>query len=441
MYQMNGRLSYNYTEPEELAGKIGETVRLCGSIYKVRKMSGFAFVLLRMRRSILQCVYSEIFSEFSIDGLMEEACVIVTGEVVAEERSRTGYEVRLKQLNILSSPAEELPVVINNKMIDASIETLLDYRPITLRNEKERAIFKLQEGICRGFREFLNELRFTEIHSPKLVYAGAEGGANIFRLDYFGREAYLAQSPQFYKQMMVGVFERVFEIAPVFRAEKHDTSRHLNEYISVDLEMGYIEDFTELMQVETAMLKYTLDYLTVHYSPELTLLNAKLPQIDTIPAIRFEEAKCLISSQYQREIKDMDDFEPEEEKLLCELIQKQTGSELVFVTHYPTKKRPFYAMEEPGNPEVTLSFDLLFRGLEITTGGQRIHEYDKQVAKLMSRGLHPEAFGSYLMLHKYGIPPHGGLGLGLERFTSRLLEQNNVRYSTLFPRDIKRLIP
>jgi nondiscriminating aspartyl-tRNA synthetase len=438
---MNGRIPCNYTEPDELVNKIGETVRLRGSVYKIRNMSGFAFVLLRMRRTILQCVYSTTFSEFSIGDLKEEACVIAIGEVVAEERSRTGYEVRLKQMNILSSPVEELPVVINNKMIDASIETLLDYRPITLRNEKERAIFKLQEGICRGFREFLTDLQFTEVHSPKLVYAGAEGGANIFCVDYFGREAYLAQSPQFYKQMMVGVFERVYEIAPVFRAEKHDTSRHLNEYISVDLEMGYIEDFTELMQVETAMLQYTLDYLTLHYLPELSLLKVKLPRIDTIPAIRFQEAKQLISSEYHREIKDMEDFEPEEEKLLCEFILKQTGSELVYVTHYPTKKRPFYAMEEPGNPEVTLSFDLLFRGLEITTGGQRIHEYQKQVEKLMARGLHPEAFESYLMLHKYGIPPHGGLGLGLERFTSRLLEQSNVRYSSLFPRDIKRLIP
>jgi nondiscriminating aspartyl-tRNA synthetase len=441
MKQIYGIIPQNYTEPEELIHKIGETVRLRGSIYKIRLMSGFAFVLLRMRRTLLQCIYSETFSDFSIDGLKEETSVIAVGEVIAEERSRTGYEVRLKQMNILSSPSEELPVVINNKIVDTSIETLLDYRPITLRNEKERAIFKLQEGICRGFREFLSGSQFTEIHSPKIVYAGAEGGANIFRLEYFGREAYLAQSPQFYKQMMVGVYEWVYEIAPVFRAEKHDTSRHLNEYIGVDLEMGYIEDFTELMQLETAMLKYTLEYLSESYSSELSLLKVKVPRIEEIPAISFHEAKQLISSEYHREIKDMEDFEPEEEKLLCELIQKRTGSELVFVTHYPTKKRPFYAMEDPDHPEVTFSFDLLFRGLEITTGGQRIHDYQKQVEKLVARGLNPEAFDSYLMLHKYGIPPHGGLGLGLERFTSRLLEQNNVRYSSLFPRDLKRLIP
>lgn len=441
MIHINGTIENNYTEPEELAGFIGKTVMLRGSIYKIRIMSGFAFIVLRTRRNMLQCIYSEEFSEFSLNKIKEEACVIVTGEVVAEARSKTGYEVRLKEISILSSPMEELPVVINNKIMEASLETLLDYRPITLRNEKERAIFKLQEGICKGFREFLSKHQFTEIHSPKIVYAGAEGGANIFKLDYFGRDAFLAQSPQFYKQMMVGVYERVFEIAPVFRAEKHDTSRHLNEYISVDLEMGYIESFTELMQVETCMLQYTLNYIKDAYSYELTLLQCKLPDAATIPAIRFHEAKKLISEEYHREIMDMEDFEPEEERLLYELIKKRTGSEFVFVTHYPTKKRPFYAMEDQENPEVTLSFDLLFRGLEITTGGQRIHNYEEQLQKLKRRGMNPELFENYLMLHKYCVPPHGGLGLGLERFTSRLLEQNNVRYSSLFPRDMKRLTP
>lgn len=270
---------------------------------------------------------------------------------------------------------------------------------------------------------------------------GAEGGANIFQLNYFGREAFLAQSPQFYKQMMVGVFERVFEIAPVYRAEKHDTSRHLNEYISVDFEMEYLKSYVQLMQMETAMLKSTLGFLQREYTHELSLLKVSIPTITDIPAIRFHEAKQMISEKYNREIKDFEDLEPEEEKLLCDLIKERTGSEFVFVTHYPTKKRPFYAMEDIENPEVTLSFDLLFRGMEITTGGQRIHDYQSQISKMLSRGMNPDAFESYLMLHKYGIPPHGGLGLGLERFTSRLLELSNVREATLFPRDMKRLVP
>lgn len=441
MQNIQGLKENKFINPEELSNSLGKTVKITGSVYKIRNMSGFAFVLIRTRRFIIQGIYSPEFSEFSLAELKEEACVIFTGEVIAEERSKTGYELRLKHIELLSSPIEEPPVVINNKTVDASLETLLDYRPITLRNEKERAIFKLQEGICRGFRTFLTSEQFTEIHSPKIVYAGAEGGANIFQLEYFGREAYLNQSPQFYKQMMVGVYERVFEIAPVYRAEKHDTSRHLNEYISVDLEVGYLESFEQLMQIETRMLRFTLNLLQQEYAHELSLLKVSIPEISSIPAVTFHEAKQMISEEYNRKIKDMEDFEPEEEKLLYELIKKNTGSEFVFVTHYPTKKRPFYAKEDTKNPEVTNSFDLLFRGLEITTGGQRIHNYEEQINKMLARGMNPAAFDSYLMLHKYGIPPHGGLGLGLERFTSRLLEQNNVRYASLFPRDIKRLVP
>ena len=240
---------------------------------------------------------------------------------------------------------------------------------------------------------------------------------------------------------MVGVYERVFEIAPVFRAEKHDTSRHLNEYTSVDFEMGYIGSFEDIMQMETMMLRHVTEYLNDQYGDEIRLLKANLPVIGEIPAIKFKEAKELISVEYNRPVKDYDDFEPEEEKLLYELMKRKTGSEFVFVTHYPSKKRPFYAMDCRENQEETLSFDLLFRGLEITTGGQRIHRYKEQIEKMECRGMNVELFDTYLMMHKYGMPPHGGLGLGLERFTSKLLEQENVRLSTLFPRDIHRLIP
>ncbi len=441
MKQINGTMIQKYTQPEELTSHIGNTVILSGSIYKIRTMSDFSFVILRTRSSLVQCIYSPDHCSFPMEDLMEEACVSVTGKVIEDPRSKVGYELQLRTIQVLSTPNEILPVVINNKRLDVSLETLLDYRPITLRNEKERAIFKIQEGICRGFRDFLNSQGFTEIHSPKIVYAGAEGGANIFKLDYFGGNAYLAQSPQFYKQMMVGVYERVFEIAPVFRAEKHDTSRHLNEYTSVDFEMGYIGCFEEIMEMETRMLQFTFNYLSTYYIDELSLLEVNIPKVSSIPALTFREAKQMISDTYHREIKDWEDFEPEEERLLYELMEKQTGCEFVFVTHYPTKKRPFYAMEDPTNPLVTLSFDLLFRGMEITTGGQRIHDYKEQLEKMKRKGMHPEEFESYLMLHKYGIPPHGGLGIGLERFTSRLLEQNNVRRSCLFPRDINRLIP
>ena len=272
-------------EAEELARYIGEVVRILGSIYKIRKMSDFAFVLLRTKRSVVQGVYSTEYSEFPLESLTEESAVVFTAKVVEEERSKVGYELQILQVEVLSMPTEPSLIVINQKQVDTSIENLLNFRPVTLRNEKERAIFKLQEGIGRAFREFLYGENFTEVHTPKLVATGAEGGANIFKLNYFGKEAYLAQSPQFYKQMMVGVFERVFEIAPVFRAEKHDTSRHLNEYTSVDFEMGFINSFEEIMDMEEQMLIFMLTYLQEHYSKELELLKVQLPVIqNTLPA-------------------------------------------------------------------------------------------------------------------------------------------------------------
>ena len=342
------------------------------------------------------------------------------------------------------------------------MEKQLDYRMLTLRNEKQRAVFKIQEGICEGFRHFLQAQNFTEIHSPKLVEAGAEGGANIFSLDYFGKQAYLAQSPQFYKQMMVGVFERVYEVGPVFRAEKHDTSRHLNEYTGVDFEMGYINSFEEIMEMEERMIQAALSHLETACAQELELLEVSMPRfakevaqslqitlppqreylpMGRIPRIRFAQAKVLVAEHYHRPMSEKEDFEPEEENLLCQYIREHYGSAFVFVTHYPSAKRPFYAMDDPENPAETLSFDLLFRGLEITTGGQRIHSYREQLEKLQRRSMNAEEFASYLLMHRHGMPPHGGLGLGLERFTARLLARENVRETCLFPRDIHRLTP
>ncbi len=441
MIKITGSLKKETVEAEELRNHIGKTIRIHGSIYKIRKMSDFAFILLRAKREIVQCIYSRKMTKFLLEELEEESCVIVTAYVKEESRSKKGYDLQIQDIAILSRPEDSSPIVINQKYVDATIEKLLDYRPITLRNEKERAVFKIQEGIVDGIREFLKKEKFTEIRTPKIVYAGAEGGANIFHLDYFGKDAYLAQSPQFYKQMMIGVYERVFEIGPVYRAEKHDTSRHLNEYTSVDFEMGYINSFEDIMQTETEMLRHVLRFLSDNYEPEITLLKVKLPDIKEIPGIKFIEAKELIAKEYSRQINDYDDFEPEEEKLLCKWIKKEMGSDFVFITGYPTKKRPFYAMENKENREETLSFDLLFRGLEITTGGQRIHSYQEQIQKMKMREMDIGQFESYLMMHKYGMPPHGGLGLGLERFTSRLLEQENVRFSTLFPRDLNRLVP
>lgn len=438
---INGSIKNANIEAESIISHIGKRVCLYGSIYKIRRMSGFAFVLLRTKREVIQCIYSKEYAAFELELLKEESCIKLTADIIKEDRSKSGCELRMIDAEIISEPIAESPIVINNKFVDTSLENLLDYRPITLRNEKERAIFKLQSGICKGFRKYFADQSFTEIHSPKIVSAGAEGGANIFQLNYFGKDAYLAQSPQFYKQMMVGVFERVYEIAPVFRAEKHDTSRHLNEYISVDFEMGYIEGFEDIMNMEVGMIKAALKELEVNNTHELELLKVELPNVTNIPSIKFLAAKELISRKYNRTIINHDDFEPENEKLLSEIVKKEYGSDFVFVTHYPTAKRPFYAMEDPNNPEETLSFDLLFRGLEITTGGQRIHSHKEQIQKMKRLNMNIELFETYLMIHKYGMPPHGGLGLGLERFTSKLLNHDNVRLATLFPRDINRVTP
>lgn len=428
-------------EAEQLGAHIGEIVRLHGSIYKIRKMSSFAFVLLRTKRQMVQCVYEPAYARFALEKLKEEACVRFTAEVIHEERSRSGYDLHLLEVEILSEPEEAPPVVINQKRVNTSIENLLDYRPITLRNEKERAVFQIQARICQAFREFLDGQHFTEIHTPKLVAAGAEGGANIFSLSYFGEQAYLAQSPQFYKQAMVPVYERVFEIGPVFRAEKHNTQRHLNEYTSMDFEMGFIDGFEDIMQMETKVLQNIMAVLKADYAPQLAALHVSVPDVTSIPAVRFDDAKRMVSEKYGRAIRDPFDLEPEEEQLISRLFAEEYGSEFVFVTHYPSKKRPFYAADDPEDPRYTLSFDLLFRGLEVTTGGQRIHDYDTQVAKLIKKGMNPEDFAGYLMIHKYGTCPHGGLGLGLERLTARLLGENNVRETCLFPRDQQRIEP
>lgn len=457
------------TAPEDLKSCVGRTVTLKGSVYNIRKMSGFCFVLLRTGRHIFQCVCEE--RELA-DQLLEEACIKISARVMEEPRAKSGAELHITGIEVLSRPAAQMPIVMNRKKVEASLENRLDYRPLTLRNQRERAVFKLQEGLLRGIRRFLESEHFTEVHTPKIVREGAEGGANIFKLDYFGREAYLAQSPQFYKQMMVGVFERVYEVGPVFRAEKHDTARHLNEYTGVDFEMGYIEGFEELMDMETGMLRSAFAMLREEYGEELQLLEVALPEVGEIPRIKFSKAKSLVAEKVFVErtglteanasaagkkpgrpagadqaggapafTRDSHDFEPEEERILSRIIMEKTGSEFVFVTHYPAAKRPFYVMEDPENPGETLSFDLIFRGLEITTGGQRIHDHKMQVEKMERLGMDVEDFESYLMIHKYGMPPHGGLGLGLERLTARLLGFENVRQASLFPRDINRLTP
>ncbi len=419
----------------------GKTVKIHGAVHNIRDMGDVAFVILRRREGLLQCVYEEGKTDFALKDLKEESAVEVTGVISAEERAPQGFELHLSEIRVLSEPAEVMPLAIHKWKMNTSLETKLALRPVSLRNVRERAKFKLQEGIVRGFREFLFGQGFTEIRTPKIVSRGAEGGANVFKLNYFNKRAELGQSPQFYKQTMVGVYDRVFEAAPVFRAEKHNTTRHLNEYISLDFEMGYIDGFEDVMAMETGFLQYTMKLLEQDYQKELKLLGVTLPVIERIPQVRFDKAKELVSEKYNRKIRNPFDLEPEEEMLIGRYFKEEYDSDFVFVTHYPSKKRPFYAMDDPEDSRFTLSFDLLYKGLEITTGGQRIHDYAAILEKMAKRGMDPEDIRDYLMIFKYGMPPHGGLGIGLERLTMRLLDEQNVRETTLFPRDVTRLEP
>ena len=419
----------------------GKEIRMNGAVHTIRHMGEVAFVILRKSRGLVQCVYEAGITDFDIRELKEESAVEVMGVVKAEERAPQGFEIRLKEIRVLSRPAEPLPLAVSKWKLNTSLETKLSLRPISLRNVRERAKFKIQEGIVRGFRDYLLSRDFTEIRTPKIVARGAEGGSNVFKLEHFNKKAELGQSPQFYKQTMVGVYDRVFEAAPVFRAEKHNTTRHLNEYTSLDFEMGYIDSFRDVMDMETGMLQYVMKLLEQDYKKELDMLGVILPEVGRIPAVRFDQAKELVSRKYDRKIRNPYDLEPEEELLIGRYFQEEYGSDFVFVTHYPSKKRPFYAMDDPADPRFTLSFDLLFRGLEVTTGGQRIHDYREITAKMEKRGMDPEDIASYLMIFKYGMPPHGGLGIGLERLTMRLLDEQNVREASLFPRDVTRLEP
>lgn len=423
------------------AGRIGTEVRVNGAIHTIRDMGTVAFIILRKREGLVQCVYEEGVSKFSLKDVKEADTVEVSGMLEQSEKAPNGIEIRLGELKILSEPAEPMPLPISKWKLNTSLEAKLNYRPISLRNVRERAKFRIQEGIVRGFRDFLYQEGFTEIHTPKIGAKSAEGGANLFRLEYFHRPAILQQSPQFYKQMMVGVFDRVFETAPVFRAEKHNTKRHLNEYTSLDFEMGYIDGFEDIMKMETGFLQYTMKLLEKEYADELKILGVTLPKTDEIPMVRFDKAKELVSEKYNRRIRNPYDLEPEEETLIGQYFKEEYGADFVFVTHYPSKKRPFYAMDDPADPTFTLSFDLLFHGLEITTGGQRIHDYEKLREKIAARGMTEEGMEQYLDTFKYGLPPHGGLGIGLERLTMKLCGEENVRETTLFPRDLSRLEP
>lgn len=422
----------------ELKNYIDKTVSIKGWVHRIRKLKVITFVVLRDRTGLVQCVLNNNEQEYSEIKL--ESVIEISGRVVESKNNLNPFEVAVETIKIINSSIEEIPIEINKENLEVNLDTMLNNRMLSIRHEKVNAIFKIQNIIVEGFREFLRREDFTEISTPKLVEEGAEGGTEVFKVQYFDREAYLAQSPQFYKQMMVGAgFERVFEVGHVYRAEEHNTNRHLNEYISMDLEMGFIEDEKDIMDLEENLLKYILKKVIMEGKKYLTILKAEVPVIeDRIPRIKFCEALEILEKEYNKTGLD-GDMDPEGEKLICQYAKEKFCCEFVFLTHYPRKKRPMYTM--PCGKTETHSFDLLFRGIEITTGGQRIHDYNMLLGNIKYKGLNPESYESYTSNFKYGMPPHGGLAIGLERITAKILGFENIREASLIPRDRTRLVP
>ncbi|HBD96137.1 MAG: aspartate--tRNA(Asn) ligase [Spirochaetes bacterium GWF1_31_7] len=427
--------------------KIDSEITITGMVQNSRVTGWGGFIIIRTPNNNIQCVLDRNTLNIEPEAIKVEAAIKITGIVKSATIKDISIvprniEIHVKTVEILSSPSENpLPVDTTKKELNINLNTNFDKRPLTLRHPRQRAIFRISSTIFNEFGNFLTTNGFTRICSPKIVKTGAEGGANIFKLDYFETNAYLAQSPQFYKQIMIGTFGRVFEEAPVFRAEKHDTSRHLNEYISLDLEMILENGFTDLIQVETKLLKHIFSKLNELCSNELELLGVTVPDIEKIVTIKFDDVHDIIFKEFNKDYRGEKDLAPEEESLICGYAKKNWDTELLFVTHFPTVKRPFYTMDDPDDEGKTLSFDLLFRGMEITTGGQRLNVYDDYLKKMKSFGLNTELFDSYLQSFRYGMPPHGGLGLGLERLTALICGLSNVKEASLFPRDINRLEP
>lgn len=438
---IKGEMKSKFIDIDDIAHKKEwEEIVMEGCVHNIRKMWTFNFIIIRTNNDIIQCLTKWEKNEL-IENVKEWDFIKLRGNVVRNKEAYKGIEIDLDGIQKLSWPIEKLSVNIG-KHLKANLDFILENRVVTLRNLHLKSIFKIQEGIWKAFREYFQANWFTEIHSPKIVKAWAEWWTNIFEIKYFNEKAFLAQSPQFYKQFLVPVYGRVFEIWPVFRAEKHRTSRHVNEYTSLDIEMWFIDSFKDIMNVEVWFIKYVIDLLQREYSNDLNRLRITLPDIkEGIPEVKFSEIKEIIQKEYNRPFRDKFDLEPEEEILISKYIKEKTGSDFVFVTHYPEVKRPFYTKLSEEDNNYTDSFDLLFKWLEITSGGQRIHDYKTQVQRFIDKWLNPEDFKEYLELHKNGTPPHWGFGLWLERLTQKLIWLENIREAILFPRDIKRLTP
>jgi nondiscriminating aspartyl-tRNA synthetase len=414
----------------QLAAHAHETVTIAGWIHRRRLLKSIAFLIVRDAEGLSQVVVEAPEIRAQLEALTEESVVEVTATVTPNEQAPGGVELTGPRIKMLSRVDVQLPFDLHRPALSASLPTQLDHAALALRHPRRRLALRVAAAAAAGFRTALTEQRFVEIHTPKIVGSSTESGADVFAIDYFGRPGYLAQSPQFYKQLMVGVFERVFEVGPVFRAEPSDTARHLAQYTSLDAEMGFVGDHRDVM----AALTRTLTVMMATIAERAGVETPKVPA--EIPAVSFAEALRIVGAPAGE-----GDMTPAYERALGEWALREHDSAFVYVTGYPMRKRPFYTHPDPADPAHSNGFDLLFRGLEIVTGGQRLHRYEDYVAALTAAGEPLEPYAGYLDGFRYGMPPHGGWAIGLERLVARLLGLANVREVTAFPRDLHRIAP
>jgi nondiscriminating aspartyl-tRNA synthetase len=410
----------------------GSEVLLQGWVHRRRELAKVTFLVVRDRSGLAQVVLPA-----GTPVPPEETTVSVTGVATPNEQAPGGVEVTEATVTALTEPAETPPFELWRPSLTAGLPAQLDHAPVSWRHPAQRAKWELAAASLRGFRSTLDGLGFTEVQTPKFVESATESGANVFAVDYFGRPAYLAQSPQFYKQQLVGVFERVYEVGPVFRAEPHDTVRHLAEYVSLDVELGFIRDHRDVLAVLREVVAGMVAGIREHAAHAVERTGAAVPEVpEELPVLHFSEALALVGAD-----PDEPDLAPEHERALGAWAKEEHGSDLLAVEGYPMVKRPFYTHPQTDDPRWSNSFDLIFRGMELVTGGQRLHRPSDYDAAIRARGEDPETYAAYLQAFRHGLPPHGGFAIGLERWIGRLVEAANIREVTLFPRDLHRLAP
>lgn len=430
----------------ELADHIGKEIEIQGWIHKKRLLGGLNFINVRDRSGLTQVVVEDKDEVEKLRGLQIGTVLKVTGQAVKEDRAPSGAEIHSPKIEVLVPVTEEPPIEIDKPLSHKpdNLDTLFEYRALGLRNLQEQKIFKVRSSLLRYIREFLHKQDFVEINTPKLLAGATEGGAEVFKLDYFGQEATLAQSPQLYKQMMVGAFERVFEIAPAFRAELSATTRHMSEVYMLDIEMGFVENHDEVLDMVGALTIDVLRRVYDEHADDLKSLNAPdLVVTDKVPKLAVAEIHDLYSKANNVNTRDEKDLIPDEERWVCEYARKQLGSDLVYAVKFPVEAMKFYHQVNPEDSTTVLWGDLLFRGLEIATVPLREYRYDKLVEQMKKAGLDPEhpGYRYYLQAFKYGLPQHGGCGYGIDRLVEKTIGLSNVKEATLFPRDINRLAP